>query len=96
MTVLGVVRQQNLLVLDGTDLPAGVGPDLSAAHVEGQDEQAAGHLRPQVEAGAVWIQGPDQREHDHHQLEQSHGHDHEVDGRGVNLLVYLTPVVSKG
>ena len=94
MTIILILSQENITVGDGTDLPAGVGPDLSAAHVEGENEETNGHLAPQVESLDVGVQGPDHREHDHDQLQQSHGHDHEMYGGGVDLLVYLTSVIS--
>ena len=94
MTITRIISQQNILVLDGTDLPAGVGPDLSAAHIECQNEETNGHLAPQVESLDVRVEAPDHREDDHDQLEQSHGHYHEMDSCGVDLLVDLTPVVS--
>ena len=96
MTVLRIISQQDILVLDGTDSPARVGPDLGAAHIEGQNEETNGHLAPQVESLDVGVEGPDHREDDHDQLEQSHRHDDEMDGRGVDFLVYLTSVVSVG
>ena len=94
MTITRIISQENILVLDGTDLPAGVGPDLSAAHIECQNEETNGNLAPQVESLDVGVQGPDHREQDHDQLQQSHGHDHEMYGGGVDLLVYLTSVIS--
>ena len=72
MTVMWIIRHQNIFVLDGTDLPAGVGPDLGAAHIEGQDEETNGNLAPHVESLDVRVQGPDHREDDHDQLEESH------------------------
>ena len=94
MAITLILSQQNITVGDGTDLPAGVGPDLGAAHIEGQNEETNGNLAPQVESLDVRVQAPDHREHDHDQLEQSHGHYHEMDSCGVDLLVDLTPVVS--
>lgn len=69
---------------------------MSAAHVESEDEQSHRYLRPEGEGLAVRVQGPDQREHDHHQLEEGDRHHHEVDGRCVDLLVYLASVVGVG
>ena len=72
---------------------------MGTADVDGEDEEPHGHLGARVEGGEgrhVRVQGADQREHDHEELEQRHGHNHEVDGGGVNLLVDLALVVSEG
>ena len=71
MTILVVLPYHHVLILDGGDLPAGVGPDLGAANVQGDDEQAQRDRRPQVlvqDPGAV--QGSDEAEDDHEQLEK--------------------------
>ena len=71
MTILVVLPYHHVLILDGGDLPAGVGPDLGAAHVQGDDEQAQRDHGPQVlvkDPGAV--QGSDEAEDDHKELEQ--------------------------
>ena len=71
MTVLLILQQHRVLVLDGGDLPAGVGPDLGAAHVQGDDEQAQRDRGPQVLVQApVAVQGSDEAEDDHEELEQ--------------------------
>ena len=72
MTIMWIIGDQNLFVLDGTDLSAGVRPDLGAAHIEGQDEETDGNLAPHVESLDVRVQGSDHREDDHDQLEESH------------------------
>ena len=69
---------------------------MSTADIESEDEQSHRYLRPEGECLAVRVQGPDHREHDHHQLEKGDRHHHEVDGCGVDLLVYLTSVVGVG
>ena len=71
MTVLLILQQHRVLVLDGGDLPAGVGPDLGAAHVQGDDEQDQRDRGPQVLVQApVAVQGSDEAEDDHEELEQ--------------------------
>ena len=45
MTVLFVLPQHHVLVLDGGYLPADVGPDLGAAHVQGDDGMLANGIK---------------------------------------------------
>ena len=49
MTIMWIILDQSILVLDGTDLPAGVGPDLGAANVDRHNEQDEGHLGSPVQ-----------------------------------------------
>ena len=49
-----------------------------------------------IERREAVVQRADEAEDDHEELQQRHGHDHEVDGGGVNLLVDLALVVSEG
>ena len=59
MTIVWIISQENITVHDGTDLPAGVGPDLSTAHIEGENEETNRNLAPQVEGLDIRVQGPD-------------------------------------
>ena len=45
MTILLVLPQHHVLVLDGGDLPADVGPDLGTAHVQGDDGMLANGMK---------------------------------------------------
>ena len=58
---------------------------MSAADVDGQDEQTDGH--PGSDVDSVSVRGPDHGEDDHEELEEGHGHDDKVDGCGMNLFV---------
>ena len=53
MSVVLVVQQHDLLVLDGGDLTTEVGPDLGAAHVDGEDQEDEADPRPPVHHGEV-------------------------------------------
>ena len=55
MSVVLVVQQHDLLVLDGGDLTTKVGPDLSAAHVDGDDQEDEADPRPPVHHGEVEV-----------------------------------------
>ena len=95
MTILLILPQHHILVLDGGDLPAGVGPDLGAAHVQGDDEQAQRDLGPQVQGAELAVQGSDEAEDDHEELEQRNRHDDKVDSKGMNFLIDFTPCIDK-
>ena len=45
MTILLVLPQHHVLILDGRDLPADVGPDLGTAHVQGDDGMLANGIK---------------------------------------------------
>ena len=45
MTILLVLPQHHVLILDGGDLPAGVGPDLDAAQVQGYEGMLANGMK---------------------------------------------------
>ena len=69
MAILLVLPEHHILILDGRDLPAGVGPDLGRAHVQGDDEQPQRHLRPQIQGAELVVQRSDETEDDHEELE---------------------------
>ena len=55
MSVVLVLQEHDLLVLDGCDLTTSVGPDLSAAHVDGDDQEDEADPRPPVHHGEVEV-----------------------------------------
>ena len=66
---------------------------MSAADVDGQDEETDGH--PGSDVDTVSVQGPDHGEDDHEELEEGHGHDDKVDGCRVDLFVDFALIVGK-
>ena len=77
------------------DLSARVGPDLAAAHIEGDEEEQDRNLCPQSKVIEVCVQAPYHREQNHEELQQSDRHDDKVDGRCVDFLVDLASFVNK-
>ena len=93
VSVIGVIGEHLIFIPDGADLPAGVGPDVGAADVDGQDEQADGDLGSDVDP--ISVQGSDHGEDYHEELEERHWHDDKVDGCRMNLFVDLALIVGK-
>ena len=54
------------------------------------------YLSAGIERREAVVQRADEAEDDHEELEQRHGHDHEVDGERVHLLVDLAARVHEG
>ena len=111
MFILYIVTcQRHILIFDWTangrfidsentsfspDLSARVGPDLAAAHIEGDEEEQDRNLCPQGKVIEVCVQAPYHREQNHEELQQSDRHDDKVDGRCVDFLVDLASFVNK-
>ena len=72
MTVLFVLPEHDIFIFDWTDLATGVGPYLSTAHIESDNEQSQGHLGPHIQGVEGAVQGPDEAEDHHEELEQRH------------------------
>ena len=64
MSVIFVLQQHGVLVLDGRDLATGVVPDLGTAHVDSDDEQQEGHLGPRVQRADLTVLRSDEAEDD--------------------------------
>ena len=97
VAVVLVLQQHHVLVLDGGDLPAGVRPDLGAAHVDRDDQEDQADPRPPVhQTEAEGVLGPHEAEEESEDLKEGHGDDHHLDGGGVHLVVDLAPGVDEG
>ena len=66
---------------------------MGAADVDGQDKQADGHLGSDVDT--LGVQGADDREDDHEELEEGDRHDDKVDCCRMYLLVNLALIVGE-
>lgn len=93
--VIRIIGQQNIFISHSTYPLTSVGPDLSAADVDCQDEETHGHLGPEADGRHVRVQAPDEGEDYHEELEQSHAHYNKMNGCGVDLLVNSTFLVGE-
>ena len=95
MLILRIFSKQHILILDRTNPSAGVGPDLSATHVQRQDEEGQGNLGSEVYCIDIRIQGSNERENNHEELKKSNRHNHKVYCSCMNFLVDAAPGVDK-